>query len=110
MNQEQARASASQVAQAVRENVWSAAQSAQQHWIPIAATAAGLFCLWRFLRFLRCATPLHPLPNTRHAIYCCCHRWLSRLLYAQGGCGSYPTRLQAAKAGVQGQGGLDHRR
>ena len=40
------------------------------------------------------------------------HRRCSRALSweLQGRCRPHPTRLQAAKAGVQGQGGLDHRR
>ena len=47
------RASCAETSEVVREQYGLAQDVFKQHWIPITAAAAGLYCLWRFVRFIR---------------------------------------------------------
>ena len=48
-----AQVSAAQAAHLAQEQLGPAVHLVQQHWVPLAAAAAGLWCLWRFVRFIR---------------------------------------------------------
>ena len=47
------RASWAETSEVFREHYGLAQDVFRQHWLPISAAAAGLFCLWRFVRFIR---------------------------------------------------------
>ena len=46
------RASWASTSEAVGEQYSLAQGVFRQHWLPITAAAAGLYCLWRFVRFI----------------------------------------------------------
>ena len=56
------RASWAEASEVVREQYGLAQDVFKQHWIPITAAAAGLYCLWRFVRFIRHVSPLNRRP------------------------------------------------
>ncbi len=56
------RASWAETSEVVREHYGHAQDVFKQHWLPITAAAAGLYCLWRFVRFIRRVSPLRWRP------------------------------------------------
>ena len=52
------RASWAETSEVVREHYGLAQDVFSKHWLPITAAATGLFCLWRFVRFIRWVTYL----------------------------------------------------
>ncbi|CAL5222280.1 g4619 [Coccomyxa viridis] len=59
------RASWAETSEVVREQYGLAQDVFKQHWIPITAAAAGLYCLWRFVRFIRADADLKLLGSRR---------------------------------------------
>ena len=46
------RGSWASTSEVVREQYSLAQDVFREHWLPITAAAAGLYCLWRFVRFI----------------------------------------------------------
>jgi len=47
------RASWAGTSETIKEHYSVAQDVFKEHWVPITAAAAGLYCLWRFVRFIR---------------------------------------------------------
>ncbi|CAL8465292.1 g4827 [Coccomyxa elongata] len=58
-------ASAAQATEVARAHLKTTISTLQQHWLPLTAAAAGLYCLWRFIKFVRADADLKLLSSKR---------------------------------------------